>query len=116
MQNMKIKIPEEVSNYLEGLTYECNSKRMNVEFMIRCNKNDESFLNSPAFKKYEKEQSLKEAEFEAAKRKMVTDYFPEELKDANANWYLDFDTQEVIVTLNNNSTCKCISCDAQEVF
>ena len=89
-KEMKIALPEEVVILLERLHYEYNTITDNIAFLIEQYKNDESFLDSPLFNKYQDRQVAKRIEYETAKQEMQDTYVPEEIRNGIFSWAVDF--------------------------
>lgn len=95
----KFEIPEDVSDYLQRLSFEKMSREDVIDRIITSHKDDPdaSVLDSVVFNHYMKALIEVTAEYEQAKRK-VPDYFPDDIDDAtDVNWTLDFDTYTVTI-------------------
>ncbi len=88
---MVIKIPEDVSSYLESLQYECNARADLIAFMVR-----QGLQDAEGFKKYHTEYVDFHAQFELAKQEMEEKYLKPEVPGP-FTWALDFRTHEVTI-------------------
>lgn len=87
----KIIIPQDVSNYIEGLMYEVNARKDLVAFCI-----DRGIsIDSDVFQRYHKEYVDFSAQYEMAKKEMESTYIMP--KHPNCKWNLDFSTHTVVV-------------------
>lgn len=98
-----IEIPEDVSSYIQRLSYEVESMKEIVSLLMENNRHDSSFIQTPIFKEYSKELTEAIASFELAKSELEKNFVPEELKEHNYNWNLDFSTYELTIEV----LCDC---------
>lgn len=99
-----INLPEDVVNYLERLSYEYESCKDNIAFLLDSRRDDENLLESVAFKKYCEKQDQTKAEFEEAKYQVQQKFIPKKLLDHKFNWEIPrWQQRELIVTI----LCDC---------
>lgn len=86
MENITIKIEEEVCSYLQRLEYEITARRSVISFMIH----KEMDIKSETFEAYHKELIELLAEFELVKSEAIQKYIPKDGKFER--WSLDYAT------------------------
>ena len=91
MKKIEIKIPEDMSNYIEGLMYEVNARKDLVAFCIERGVD----INNDIFQRYHKEYIDFSAQYEIAKKEMENTYIKP--KYPNCKWNLDFSINTVLV-------------------
>lgn len=95
MENVKVvKVPNEVSDFIESLDYECKSRQDVIAFMISNNMD----IKSDSFKQYQKELSEYTCKFNCAKNQFEKDYVKPDETGAK-KWTLDYNTKEVTIEL-----------------
>lgn len=95
-----VKIDEELSNYIEGLHYEVNARENIIRTILTT---PDVTINKELFDTYHKELADFKAEYEKAKEQLQLKYMPEEFKNHDVTWNLDF--ASCIVTFEK--TCEC---------
>ena len=88
---MKIKIPDKMVDYLEGLHYECNARADLVAFLIRS-----GLKETDGFDSYHNEYLKFHPEYELAKKELETLYIQPACQPPY-KWDLDFGTKEVTI-------------------
>lgn len=81
---MKIRISDDLCNYIESLQYEVNARKDLCAFMI-----DHGMMESESFRKYHDEYIKCNAEYNVAKNTLTKEY------GIKGSWNLDFDTREL---------------------
>lgn len=89
----KISIDENLSNKLEALQYEIDTRKEIIAFMLASDMN----METAAFKKYSKELTEFKVEYEEAKKIIEDDYVIPAMEGKKCSWSLDFSTSEVTV-------------------
>ena len=109
MREFKIDVNEKASEYLERLSYEISTRSDIITMLLENHKYDEdvAILESNAFKTYSEQLGKLKAEFELAKREFADEYIPDELKNHQTEWNLDYKTHELIIKLLCNCEVKC---------
>ena len=69
----------------------------NVSFLIEQHKDDISFIDSPLFEKYHDREIAKKLEYETMKQQLVDTYIPEEIKNRQYSWQMDFANKQLII-------------------
>lgn len=86
---------EEIIRLLEKLQYESESRKEVLGYIISTNG-----VNTEAFKQYEKEYQDAFINFNAAKNEFEKEYVKPAVGEGSfINWTLDYNTQEVTITL-----------------
>lgn len=88
-----IKVPEELSNYIQGLMYETNARKDLLTFMLR-----QEVMPKERVEKYHDEYVTFFTKYEMAKQEMVNEYIlPKYHKDVN--WRLNFSTSTLEISI-----------------
>ena len=85
MKTERIKLPEELVNYVEGLAHRTAARKDLIAFMI-----DHGLGESEAFHKYHKEYEELYAQYEIAKDELAQTYVTQ--THPNCKWQLNFST------------------------
>lgn len=102
MKTFKIKINEDMSNYLERLNFEVNAKERIVKSMLSDTSNT-NLMENENFLKYQERYEISFSEYELAKQE-IENMIPKHLRDNHSlNWNLDFLTQILSITFQ----CDC---------
>lgn len=98
-------VPQEFVNYVERLSYEESSLRNIIITYLDMHKSDtdDTAINNPIFQSYQKKYMDASTAYEIAKSKITKDFVPECLSNHQVNWNLDFNTNELTITVN----CDC---------
>lgn len=111
MRKFTIQIGEELSNYLEKLTYEIESKKSIIDYMFESHKmdTDASLFESPVWKQYEKDYQETFIEFDMAKNeasKLIMETIRNKFgKNIDCDWRVtDFKERTIEVTLREDAT------------
>ncbi|WP_413778089.1 hypothetical protein [Caproicibacterium sp. XB1] len=97
----KLKVEENLLNYLEALIYEFSRTKEIVAYMLDNNFN----TASDSFKQWEKDNQKAYAEYSHAKEKMTREIIPAllpEIKGKPFQWEVDFYNKEVVVDVPQN--------------
>lgn len=84
----KIKIEEEMSNYIERLQYEKNARENLCAFLIR-----QGLSQTEDFKYYHDEYKDAYIQYEMAKKELEDKYVPKK----GTRWELNFSTSEITI-------------------
>lgn len=103
MREYQIEVTNELTEYLERLSYEIASRAEIVTMLIEKHKDDESVLESKAFKVYSEQLGALKAEFEMAKREFQDAVIPDAFKAHRYTWDLDYKSRIVTIKL----LCDC---------
>lgn len=88
-----LKMDEEITNKLEALNYEVNSRKEIIAFML-----GSDYVNSDAFVKYQDEYQKFFIEYQTAKQVLEDTYVRPLLEDGQTvTWNLDFTTGELTI-------------------
>lgn len=103
MRKIEIKIKQEVIDYLQRLHFEVESRKDIIQRIIEAHAYDENtdILDSRVFKKYDRELSELKAEYELAKLEVTKEYVPDEFKETNIIWNIDFQTAVMTIEVDN---------------
>lgn len=88
----KILISEELSNYIEGLSYSAASLRD-----LLLDAAERGLQWSPAFERWEQKYIETDAEFQVAKGQLEREYVLPKIGDKRVNWTLDYNTRTVTI-------------------
>jgi len=91
----KIRISEDLCNYIESLHYETNAMQ---DLLARMGDNSDNKLNEFWMNKYVE----KYTEYNLAKQQLEKEYVTPQFGDNAKSWNLDFDSREVEVELRSN--------------
>lgn len=105
MREYQIEVTNELTEYLERLSYEIASRSDIITMLIEKHKDDEdaSVLESKAFKVYSEQLGALKAEFELAKREFQDAVIPDVFKSHRYDWDLDYKSRVVTIRL----LCDC---------
>lgn len=105
MKEFKIEVNNDITDYLERLSYEISSRSDIITMLLENHKNDNdaSVLESEAFKVYSKQLTSVRAEFELAKREFEDTCIPDVFKGHKYEWDLDYKTRMLTIKL----LCDC---------
>ena len=92
-----IDVQENFAVMLEKLHYEYNTMKENVTFLIDQHKDDSSFIDSPLFEKYHDREIAKKLEYESMKQELVDTYVPEDVKNRQYSWQMDFANKQLVI-------------------
>ena len=95
-----INIDENFATLLEKLHYEYYTMKDNVTFIIEQHKDDIDFIDSPLFEKYHDREIAKKLEYETMKQELVNKYVPEEIKNTQYSWQMDFTNRQLILEVH----------------
>lgn len=88
----RIKIDENLSNELQTIHYEINARKSVIAYMVEAKIN-----NSEGFKQYHKDFNALNVEYEKLKSIVAQKYLPDEYKEKNFIWQMDFDACEFVI-------------------
>lgn len=105
MKTIKFELPDETVNEVERCQYEVNARQGVIDRLFEKHKDDAdaSMLDSKPFKHFMTQLAEAEAEYEMAKNRITEEFVPDELKEHQVEWNLDFQTHEITITI----LCDC---------
>lgn len=95
---------KEAVDYLSRLSYECESHKSVVASLIDSHKTDETFIDTPLFKKYHERYEKALSSFQVAKDTFSINNVPKYVKEAGkdpnvvVDWNLDFNNYKLTLT------------------
>lgn len=99
MKEYKILIPTEVSEYIERLHYEKQTR----DYVVHRILTSEKKYNEELFNDYNKQLVCINAEYEIAKSELSKLFIPKELKNHQISWVLNFSDHVLEITQH----CDC---------
>lgn len=112
MKQYKREIEASVVSALERLSYEYETRKDNVAFLLENHADDPGFLESAIFQKYQQEEFNAKKAFETAKQEFQTAYVPAELRRHQISWALDYQTK--ILTITQHCDCEVELCEEEQ--
>ena len=105
MKKYIVEVNQELVNYIERLSYEEASYKDVIMTMLEAHKGDVdgTVVDNPVFKSYQEKYSQVKAEYEMAKAQVTEEYVPDCFKEHRVEWSLDFNTNELTVSV----LCDC---------
>lgn len=92
MGKSTIKLPEDMSNYIEALDYDVRALRD-----LLCTAAERGIESSEAYAHWEQEYLLKSAEFQVAKAEMERNFVTPHADGARVSWFLDYATHSLTI-------------------
>ncbi len=108
MKQYKCEIEANVVSALERLSYEYETRKDNVTFLLENHADDPGFLDSAVFQKYQQEEFDAKKAFETAKKEFQNAYVPSELREHKISWSLDYQTK--VLTITQQCDCEVELC------
>lgn len=108
MKQYKCEIEASVVSALERLSFEYETRKDNVAFLLENHADDPGFLESALFQKYQQEEFEAKKAFETAKQEFQSAYVPSELREHKISWSLDYQTK--ILTITQHCDCEVELC------
>lgn len=112
MKQYKCEIEASVVSALERLSYEYETRKDNVAFLLEGHADDPGFLDSATFRKYQQEEFDAKKAFETAKQEFQAAYVPSELRKHQVSWALDYQTK--ILTITQHCDCEVELCEEEQ--
>lgn len=112
MKQYKCEIESSVVSALERLSYEYQTRKDNIAFLMENHADDPAFLDSAIFQKYQQEEFDAKKTFETAKQEFQSAYVPNELKEHQISWALDYQTK--ILTITQHCDCEVELCEEEQ--
>lgn len=97
-KTITVKIPEEVRDEVQRYDLERSSRRDIIAYILS---NNSINISSERMAQYQKEYEEKFMLFEKAKNKIENKYVQPAAKNKAVNWQLDYETCEIIITIND---------------
>lgn len=110
MKQIKITVPEEVSNEVQRASMEMTARQGVIDRYLDKHMDDvdHSAIDSEPFKYFMSKLAEAETEFELAKEAITRKYVPKYLDNHEVEWNLEYDTNALTITV------KC-DCDIPEL-
>ena len=106
-----IDLPEDVFNSIQRTTYEVSSTQNVVNMFLQDHINDATAdaLESAIFKKYQEQLVNLNIRFDNEKAELTERFVPDNIKNTNYNWNVNFQTKQLEITYGENcvSGCNC---------
>ena len=112
MKQYKCEIEAIIVSALERLSFEYETRKDNIAFLLENHADDPDFLESAIFQKYQKEEFDEKKAFENAKQDFQTTYVPAELREHQISWSLDYQTR--ILTITQHCDCEVELCEEEQ--
>ena len=112
MKQYKCEIEAIIVSALERLSFEYETRKDNIAFLLENHSDDPDFLESAIFQKYQKEEFDAKKAFENAKQDFQTTYVPAELREHQISWSLDYQTR--ILTITQHCDCEVELCEEEQ--
>lgn len=103
MKTIAVNVDRKDTEYIERLDYERSFAKDVIQRIIESHRDDESIIESAAFKKYQQRGIEAEAEFKCAMQEIEEKYIPAFLKDHKYAWTLTYFTSKMTVEI----LCDC---------
>ena len=102
-RQLRVQIDPEKANYLERLNYELGFTKDVIQRMIEGHVGDPEFINSEAFKAYQRQGSELNAEYSLAANEIEKQYIPEYLRSHQVKWIIPAGSNEMVIDI----MCDC---------
>lgn len=96
-QVFNLKVKREDINVLQRYSYEIAMLTNRLDVLTENHLDDETFFDSQVYKRLTQELIDKQMEYEHKKEELILPYIPQNFKNAEHNWNLDFSTAELTI-------------------